>query len=222
MQQLILSLFLFIAFTSAKAQDSKTDTVTIDSKTFTQVEVEAGFPGGDEAWKKFLIKHLNTNVPAKNNAPAGRYTVIVKFIVNKTGSISEAKAETNNGYGMEEEVIRVIEKSGKWTPAMQNGRTVNAYRRQPITFATETEAFELKTGTPYTFYTGVENELSVTVPKLKAGNIDVTISKGTIKQVAEGKYMVKVTQPGRVIIEVFNTKKDKSLGTASFEVVAKK
>ena len=41
---------------------------------------------------------------------------------------------TNHGYGMEEEAMRVIKKGPKWTPAVQNGRSVKAYRKQPITF----------------------------------------------------------------------------------------
>ena len=38
---------------------------------------------------------------------------------------------------MEEEVMRIIKKGPKWIPAMQNGRPVNAYRRQPVTFMVE-------------------------------------------------------------------------------------
>ena len=60
--------------------------------------------------------------------------MIVKFIVSKDGSISDVQAESKHGYGMEEEAVKVIRKGPKWTPALQNGRNVNAYRRQPITF----------------------------------------------------------------------------------------
>ena len=100
----------------------------------SKVEYEAGFPGGDEAWVKYLQKNLKANTPIKNKAPVGTYQVIVQFIVSRDGSISNITAETSFGYGMEEEVIRVIKKGPKWIPAYQNGRTVNAYRRQPITF----------------------------------------------------------------------------------------
>ncbi len=60
--------------------------------------------------------------------------MIVRFIVSKDGSISDVQAETKFGHGMEEEAIRAIKKGPRWTPAIQNGRNVNAYRRQPITF----------------------------------------------------------------------------------------
>lgn len=213
----ILSLVSFCA-----AAQTNEDSVEVDARIFSKVEQEAEFPGGLEGWKKFLIKNLNAEVPGNNNAPAGMYTIIARFIVKKDGTLDDVKLENSQGYGMDQEVLRVITKSGKWIPAVQNGRPVNAYRRQPITFAVYTDAFELTTATPFTFYTGVENELTVSADKVKPENIDVTVSKGSVRQIAEGKFIVKVNNTGRVTIEVFDTKKNKSLGMASFEVKAKK
>jgi protein TonB len=65
--------------------------------------------------------------------------VVVQFIVAKDGTVSDIKALTRYGYGMEQEVVRIIKKSPKWSPAQQNGRTVNAYRKQPITFVVQEE-----------------------------------------------------------------------------------
>ena len=95
---------------------------------------EAQFNGGDIAWQKFLEKYLKPNVPSKNGARKGRYNVIVRFTVDKEGVTSGIQAETKFGYGMEEELIRVIKKSPKWMPATYLGKHVNAYRRQPVTF----------------------------------------------------------------------------------------
>lgn len=103
-------------------------------QTFTKVEVEAEFPGGAGAWSKYLTRNLNAQAPSDAGAPAGQYTVVVQFIVDKEGNISDVKALTNHGYGMEEEAVRAIKKGPKWTPAIQNGRQVKAYRKQPITF----------------------------------------------------------------------------------------
>lgn len=105
-----------------------------ENKIFDKVEIEAAFPGGDVAWRKYLTRDLNANTPVDNGAPAGKYTVYVQFIVDREGNISEVKALTNNGYGMEDEAVRVIKRGPKWTPAVQNGRQVKAYRKQPITF----------------------------------------------------------------------------------------
>jgi protein TonB len=60
--------------------------------------------------------------------------VVVQFVVDKEGKISDVKAMTSHGFGMEEEAVKVIRKGPNWVPAVQNGRNVKAYRRQPITF----------------------------------------------------------------------------------------
>lgn len=108
-----------------------------EDKVFTKVENEAQFPGGESAWRRYLEKNLNANAPVDNGAAGGTYQVIVKFIVSKDGSISDVQAETKHGFGMEEEAVKIIKRGPKWTPALQNGRNVNAYRRQPITFVVE-------------------------------------------------------------------------------------
>ncbi len=105
-----------------------------EDKIFTKVENEAAFPGGEAAWRRYLERNLNPSAPVDNGAPQGTYQVIVRFIVSKDGSISDVTPETKFGYGMEDEAVKVIKKGPKWTPALQNGRNVNAYRRQPITF----------------------------------------------------------------------------------------
>jgi len=106
-------------------------------KEFTSVQIEAQFPGGLSAWKRYLERNLNNNLPAEEGAPPGRYTVVVSFRVDKDGNITEVKAESNPGYGTAEEAVRVIRKGGKWTPAQQNGRSVIYRQRQSITFLVE-------------------------------------------------------------------------------------
>lgn len=114
-----------------------------DDKPFTSVQIEATFPGGTEAWKKYLENFLDPQKPSEKGAPEGRYTVIVEFVVDKEGNVSDVKALTSLGYGMEEEAMRVIKqtvsKGIKWTPAEQNGMKVKAFRKQPITFVVSEE-----------------------------------------------------------------------------------
>lgn len=108
-----------------------------EDKIFTKVENEAEFPGGNAAWARYVQKTLDGFNPADNGAPPGKYQVIVRFVVSKDGSISDVQSETNFGYGMEEQAIKAIKKGPNWKPALQNGRNVNAYRRQPVTFIVE-------------------------------------------------------------------------------------
>ncbi|HEX6190741.1 MAG TPA: energy transducer TonB [Chitinophagaceae bacterium] len=110
-----------------------------ENKIFDKVEIEASFKGGEAAWRKYLERNLNPNTPVDNGAPEGTYTVWVQFIVDKEGAISDVKALSNHGYGMEEEAVKVIRKGPAWVAAIQNGRPVKAYRKQPITFIVQPE-----------------------------------------------------------------------------------
>jgi protein TonB len=144
-----LSFFIVLAAaTHVNTQTVKTDTLLPpppltsnydedehdNNKLYHKVEVEASFPGGDKGWREYLEKTLNAFVPIDNGAPAGKYVVIVQFVVDKDGKISDVRALTRHGYGMENEVMRVIKKGPQWEPAIQNGRVVKAYRQQPVTF----------------------------------------------------------------------------------------
>jgi N-acetylmuramoyl-L-alanine amidase len=110
-----------------------------DNKVFDKVEIESAFEGGEAAWKKYLSTHLKAFIPVDSGAPAGNYRVTVQFIVDQEGDISEIRPLTKHGFGMEEEVIRIIKNGPKWLPAIQNGRTVKAYRKQSVTFSIEEE-----------------------------------------------------------------------------------
>jgi hypothetical protein len=186
---------------------------------FEKVDVEASFPGGVKAWRTFLERNLNASAPVDNGAPSGQYLIFVQFIVNKDGSVSNIKPLTRLGYGMEEEVVRIIGKSGSWIPAMQNGKPVKAYRKQPVTFMTSEEGFNILSKTPYVIYAETDNELTIELDDVKAENLEVIISEGTITNMGEGKFIARVSKPGRVTITVFNKKKKNKAGTEmSFEV----
>jgi antitoxin component YwqK of YwqJK toxin-antitoxin module len=115
-----------------KEYDS-TGHVNTDS-VFSREATEAAFPGGEGAWRDFLYRNLNIDILSKNNAPSGIYTVIVKFVVNKDGTLDEITAENDAGYGTAAEAVRVLKLSRKWKPAFQYGKYLKAYRRQPLSF----------------------------------------------------------------------------------------
>jgi len=108
-------------------------------KVFTKVEVPASFPGGKDAWQKYLDRNLNKDLPVSKGAPPGKYKVIVSFIVSSDGTISNVKAENNPGYGTDEESVRIIVKGPKWVPAKQNGKAVTSLVKQTITFSVTEE-----------------------------------------------------------------------------------
>ncbi|MEI9909194.1 MAG: T9SS type A sorting domain-containing protein [Bacteroidota bacterium] len=99
-----------------------------------KAEAEPSFPGGQTGWRKFLERNLNPSLPVDNGASAGTYTVYVQFIVDQQGHISDIKALTEHGFGMEEEVIRVLKSGPVWVPGMKNGKAIKAFKKQPVTF----------------------------------------------------------------------------------------
>jgi protein TonB len=105
-------------------------------KVFTKVEKEAKFPGGPEAWKRYLERNLNANVAAEDGAPTGNYTVKVQFIVDKAGIISNVQAiEVPKACpSCGPEAVKIIKKGPKWDPAVQNGRNVIYQAIQYVTF----------------------------------------------------------------------------------------
>lgn len=105
---------------------------------FMKVEIESQYPGGPEAWRRFLTKQLQRNYPqeALDNEIQG--TVVIQFIVDKDGNVSNVEA-LSGPEELRSTAIKVIEKSGKWIPAVQNHQHVKSYKRQPIVFSIGTE-----------------------------------------------------------------------------------
>lgn len=104
-----------------------------DDPVFLPVEYDAKYPGGMAAWIRYLGKSLRYPDDAVNNEKEGQ--VIVQFVVDKDGNVSDVQAISGpEGYGLREEAVRVIKRSGKWNPGNQNGKGVKSYKRQPITF----------------------------------------------------------------------------------------
>lgn len=100
-------------------------------KIFQKVEIEAQFPGGPGAWQKYVTRAINAQLDEFSDADYG--SCVVRFIVDKTGQVSDVQATTMKGSKLAEISVNAIRKGPKWTPAQQNGRQVNAYRLQPVT-----------------------------------------------------------------------------------------
>lgn len=103
-------------------------------RVFTKVQEPASFPGGKEAWQKYLERNLEMDVPVKNGAPAGQYSVSVRFLVDEQGGISNVAAENDPGYGTAAEAVNLIKKGPGWMPAKRNGKNVKYWMKQNITF----------------------------------------------------------------------------------------
>lgn len=98
------------------------------------VQKPAEFPGGTKAWAEYLMNNINRYLPIRNGAPVGKYVVIVSFVVDKEGNLTDIKAENDLGYGTAEEAVRVLKNGPKWVPASQNGVNVLYRKSQTIVF----------------------------------------------------------------------------------------
>ena len=108
-------------------------TVTNYQKNVTRI-TPPQFPGGDDAWVKHLKENLNHNIPLERGGPEGKYIVVLSFLVEEDGTVSNIEAKTNPGYGTAEEAIRVIKNGPNWIPSELNGIKGNYLKRMSIEF----------------------------------------------------------------------------------------
>jgi hypothetical protein len=99
------------------------------------IEVEAKVDAA--AWKRHLESRLQAVVDkaASKGLPAGLYTINVRFLIEKDGSISDVAAINDIGYGMKEAIEKIFRTAPKWTPGTQNGVAVRSYHTQPVSFS---------------------------------------------------------------------------------------
>ena len=104
-----------------------------ENQVFTKVEVEASFPGGESKWIQYVTREIERRIDElTEDGQAG--TCVVQFIVDKEGNVSNVEATTMKSSKLAEIAVNAIKKGPKWIPAIQNGRQVKAFRRQPVTF----------------------------------------------------------------------------------------
>ena len=88
--------------------------------------------GGDKAWAKFLSKNLRYPAAAQEEGLSGR--VIVSFIIEKDGTLSNITVIRPAGSGFDEEALRVLKLAKAWKPGMQNGQAVRVKYMLPVNF----------------------------------------------------------------------------------------
>lgn len=129
MKKALLTILILFTLTNVKAQ--KNDT-TKESPIFTSVEQMPEFPGGPAAFINFLSNNLQYPVKAVTEKVQGK--VFISFFVEKDGSLSEVKILRSLSAEIDSEAVRVIKKSPKWKPGIQNGRAVRTSFTLPINF----------------------------------------------------------------------------------------
>jgi len=98
----------------------------------TTVDVYPEFPGGMNAWAKYIQRNLRYPSMAQQEGIQGK--VFLSFVVEKDGTITDVKVIRGIGYGCDDEAIRVIKKSPRWKAGMQNNLPVRVRYNMPISY----------------------------------------------------------------------------------------
>lgn len=123
-----------LASTSTATQATSDETPAPESKReiYTAVENIPEFPGGMEALMRYLSMNIRYPEEAQKADIQGR--VIVKFVVNQDGSVSDAEVVKGVDESLDKEALRVVSSLPKWTPGTVNGKAVDCYFTLPINF----------------------------------------------------------------------------------------
>lgn len=134
MKKIILLILAFCAFQNAQSQtDSSKAQPNEDNSVYNSagIEVKPEFSGGMSKFYNYISKnYISPNVPGLKGK------VIVSFVIEKDGSITDIKVLRDIGYGSGEEAVRVLKNCPKWTPAEQNGKKVRCQYMLPLSIQT--------------------------------------------------------------------------------------
>jgi protein TonB len=103
-----------------------------ETKVFDVVEQMPQFPGGPNALFEYLSKNIKYPVVAEENGIQGR--VIVTFVVERDGSITDVKVAKSVDPSLDKEAQRVVKSMPHWIPGKQNGSAVRVKYTVPVTF----------------------------------------------------------------------------------------
>jgi hypothetical protein len=130
----ILTILLIMAFGKLFAQEdtpgphplSSTEPLVVDSAFYYNTDIQPGFPGGYQAWKRYLAANIRYSSNEIQNE------VVVQFLVSQEGKVDSAKV-LSGPTKLHEKAIRLV-REPIWTPGILNGRRVNSWTRITIPF----------------------------------------------------------------------------------------
>jgi TonB family protein len=136
------TLLLFLSFVLSQWSYSQVTDSTKDTSIVTKPEIDAEYNGGFEGLVNYLSSNISFIGNPKNKRSVAKEelleggSVIVRFIIEKDGSITHVKLETKlpKCEPCNQEAIRVVKNMPKWKPASDDGKAVRTYVRLPIRF----------------------------------------------------------------------------------------
>jgi protein TonB len=104
----------------------------VENKVFDVVEQMPSFPGGQSALMQYLQSNVKYPVVAQENGVQGR--VVVSFVVERDGSITDVQVVRSVDPSLDREAQRVVRSMPKWIPGKQNGQAVRVKYNVPVSF----------------------------------------------------------------------------------------
>lgn len=118
----------------ATTAKGKTTMPTTQDTIYSQVQTDrrAIYPGGTSAWEAFFAK--NHRYPEVAKASGLQTTVVVRFIIQKDGSVTDPEIICSSHPLFTEEVLRLLKIMPKWKPALKHGKPCASYYKLPFIF----------------------------------------------------------------------------------------
>jgi TonB family protein len=197
---------------------NRKDTVPSRSKKiFTSVEQVPEFPGGLNAFFEFLAKNIKYPAESRKKGIQGR--VIISFVVETDGALTNFKVERGVDNEIDQEALRVLEMSPKWNPGTQNGLAVRVAYSVPISFTlndekpakpaeSKTGALQENTGSNYDAITVKGIAPADTGKKSSTFNFTGTAPKPIF--ILDGKEIKDISSVNPNTIKSINVLKDQS------------
>jgi len=124
-----------IVIAGPAGEGPKQAAIVEDNQVYENISIETqpAFPGGMEKFYAYLRKSVKYPPVAAENNIQGK--VFLSFVVEKNGELTDIKVDRKLGGGTDEEAVRVLKASPRWTPGIQNGTPVRVKYNIPISFA---------------------------------------------------------------------------------------
>lgn len=101
-------------------------------REFTRMQQVPEFPGGEAAMKEFIKKNFEYPRKARKNGVEGQ--VLISFVVDKTGEVTDIRVIRDIGWGCGQEAVRLLRIMPRWTPGLSDDNPVKVRYSMPLNF----------------------------------------------------------------------------------------
>lgn len=127
---------LLMANTKVSAQQVTGQRASTDT-IYDVVDVMPEYPGGMPALMNYIATNVQYPTEAKDHNIEGR--VMVGFVIEKDGSVTDVEVLRSIGYGCDQEAIRVVNGMPRWQPGIKDGQPVRVHFNLPFSFRLQAE-----------------------------------------------------------------------------------